>query len=561
LLLGAALSEIFALGVSSGSLLAGKLPYSDAFAYFDGVMRLLSGEKLSVWTSRRPVATSWLSFLAFLTRGNLRGAFAAMTLLNSAALVCAAGEVRKSMGNLPAWIAHVLLFFFYRTFLGAILSEQCGFFFGCMGFALLWRYVCADAAGRDFSFLAGLFLMTVGLIARAGAFFVLPALVLWRVLRRAPGAGNSRARALLASACAVVLVFGYNSALLRTSGYPEASFGNFAPTLYGLLHGGTWTQAYSDDPGLLEMPEIEGNRRIYELSFAKLRREPLSLLRGSLRAYRSFFLSPLGAYSFIVSPVALSYDFHNFAVAQKRGLSSLLSEFLGADVRQKFYFSAAFLWFLAASLLALSGVVRLLRGRAAYRGFVIMAGCGILLSVPFIPPWDAPLMRVYIATAPFFAILPAIALSGRGGPTERERPSGRGMEICSLLLCLAFMAFPFIIKLNSGRIVNGIPTPERNGEIVKIIEGSYLRPEERYIMDSFLAQNDLLADALGNDSLRMFKGLPQDAAIGVGYFPAERAISYVFWRNEPEIAPGRWIEVYPGDTDFLRELRPLNSRD
>jgi hypothetical protein len=37
------------------------------------------------------------------------------------------------------------------------------------------------------------------------------------------------------------------------------------------------------------------------MSFERLRAQPTSLIRGALRAYRSFFVSPLGAYSFVVS--------------------------------------------------------------------------------------------------------------------------------------------------------------------------------------------------------------------------------------------------------------------
>jgi hypothetical protein len=560
---GVILSELWKLGVSSGGMLAGCMPYSDSYAYLDGTLRFLNGEGLSIWTSRRPLATAWLSLSFFVTGENLKYALALITVLNSFALTCAVCEVRRHLGFLSGWLAHVLLFFCYRTFLGSTLSEQCGFFFGCMAFSMLWKTAFSDPKESQVRFLTGLFVLTIGLVARAGTFFALPAFVLWHSLRIGHGK-KMFLKVFLTSCCVIALVFGYNGILLRVAGYPEAAFGNFAPALYGLLHGGTWTQVYSDYPELESLPDIESNQRIYALSIARLREQPVSLLKGALRAYRSFFISPLGAYSFVVSPLALSLDFHDFAVAQKNGSKEVMMAFLASGMEQKYYAATAFLWFLLSSLLAFAGLIRLIMTKSRYRGLVISAGIGILLSVPFLPPWDVPLMRVYITTMPFFIILPCIALSGMNALDERIERHDRGLwlEACVLLLCAVVMVFPLVLQLNQGRILARIPKAEYGAEIAKIIPGTVVTRKDWGILENFTSSIDLIADALKNDQLREYGTISGDVALGMVYLPREKVTSYAYWDAASGMAAGEWVEVreWPDKEGlYLRRLEQLQQ--
>ncbi|MDR1885042.1 MAG: hypothetical protein LBQ56_02120 [Synergistaceae bacterium] len=513
---------------------------------------------MTVWTSRRPIATVWISLNMFLTGENLRYAMAAMTIFNSIAIVVSVRCVQRHLGGAPAWLANVLLFFYYRTFLGLALSEQVGFFFGCMAFPLLWN---AASGGRQprVSFFAGLLMLTIGLVARAGTFFVLPLLMLWYSFRL--GLRRSSVKILLASVCVVLLVFGYNRALLKTFGNPEAAFGNFAPTLYGLLHGGTWTQPYEDYPELLELPEIESNSRIYAMSVARLREAPMSLVKGALRAYASFFISPLGAYSFVVSPLALSLEFHDFAVAQKSGASEVVREFLGSDPVQIYYASSAFLWFLLSSFLALAGVIRLIMTRSSHKWFLISAGIGILLSVPFLPPWDAPLMRVYAASMPFFAILPCMALrpSG-GGDSGEETGRGYGLEFFSVAVCAVMIAFPLFMRLNQDRIRENIPSPAGQGsEVVKIIPGSVASPGDGRVLEKFFDDVDFIAEALKNERIKEFKDAEGSFALGVAYFPGTGSTRYAYWDAGADMPLGEWVLVEKvSDEENARMIRKLN---
>jgi hypothetical protein len=456
------------------------------------------------------------------------------------------------MGAPSAWLAHTLLFFYYRVFIGTTLSEHAGFFFGCIGFSLLWK--AAFRRGDVLSWCAGILAQTVGLVARAGTFFILPFLVVCDALK-SPSPKRWEFKRFLAAVLAVLLVFALNGAVLRAAGYPEAAFGNFAPTLYGLLHGGNWTQVYSDHPEVNALSDTDANRRIYELSFERLREQPLSLIKGAIRVYKSFFLSPVGAYSFVLSSTALSFDFHNLTVAQRGGLRELKDEFLSSEPWQIYYASAALLWFAAASMLALCGVIRLLIEKAWYRWFVLAAEFGILASVPFLPPWDAPLMRVYIASAPFFVILPTITLSKRAGrdTAAPSHSSGRLLEMCSALLFLGMTLFPIGAGLNSDKLKRRVPSPSEGLEAVKILDGGYVMSSETSVIERFMEQNELLSEALRDDRIRAFKKIPAGSSIGIGSFPDGSAY-YVYWSGSSGLKAGEWIEARSTGDSFLKEL-------
>ena len=68
------------------------------------------------------------------------------------------------------------LFMFYRRYIGTTLTEHLGITFGCLAFCLIWRGAVAARLGPV---LVGLFFLSLGLNARAGAFLILPAIACW----------------------------------------------------------------------------------------------------------------------------------------------------------------------------------------------------------------------------------------------------------------------------------------------------------------------------------------------------------------------------------------------
>ena len=71
-------------------------------------------------------------------------------------------------------------------------------------------------------------------------------------------------------------------------------------------------------------------------------------------------------------------------------------------------------WIVALNGLMIAGVLVLIRNRHNRLARLhIAAWTGILLSVPFVPPWDTDNMRAYAATMAFIVTLPLLGLSYR----------------------------------------------------------------------------------------------------------------------------------------------------
>jgi len=128
-----------------------------------------------------------------------------------------------------------ILFLFYRRFIGTTLTENLGLSLGAVGLAVLWR---GSRERQHARVLIGIFLLSLALNARAGAFFVLPLLVLWGMwLFR--GRSRLSLRFLVEGIGVVLLAFAINLLLLKVLA-PEGStaFSNFSYTFYGLVVGG-----------------------------------------------------------------------------------------------------------------------------------------------------------------------------------------------------------------------------------------------------------------------------------------------------------------------------------
>src|SRR5262249_5612110 len=144
------------------------------------------------------------------------------------------------------------------------------------------------------------FLLTVALMARAGAFFVLPALVL--ALPRA-FRGDRRwvrfgAGGVAGVAIAAALTEGVGRLLSDPTGGPTI-FSNVSYSLYGLVVGGKgWTQVQRDYPNATEGAEI------YSLAWQAFRANPMGIVRGSVRMWREYFRlrGPFHAFAFVTDP-------------------------------------------------------------------------------------------------------------------------------------------------------------------------------------------------------------------------------------------------------------------
>jgi hypothetical protein len=344
-----------------------------------------------------------------------------LTLITAVACYIAAREIQATHGAEVAVFVLIILFLFYRHHSGTVMSENLGLPLGALGFALMWR---GAAQKKRLLFWFGLFVTTLALNARAGAFFTLPILLLWSGWAFREEGRRFSLRVLFISAAFVFAAFAVNVILVRalasSTGVP---FANFSYTLYGLASGGkSWHYVFERYPELLSLPADEQSRIIYQKAFALIKSDPGRLIKGAFYNWSMLFSdSWYSAYSFVGGEKRIMRNITQWAVLALCALGLIR-------------------WFrkLDDPLMSLMGVSVL----------------GILVSVPFLPPTDAYRMRPYAVSMIIFGLLPALGLRSamerlKVPPTNQSdlgdaNPSAL-VVFTSLLVSIALLG-PLILK-------------------------------------------------------------------------------------------------------------------
>lgn len=456
------------------TFIGGLLPMQDAHAYYADAQRLLAGYPFSLVSSMRPLFPGLLATLLGVTGHNLQAALAILVLITAISCFLLAREVQQTHGSLPGLMTLGLLFFYYRTYIGATLTENLGLCLGAIGLAVVWH----GAQRRHVNaLLLGIFLLTLGLAARAGAFFVLPAIILWGawVFR---GQGRLSLRFLIGGTSAVLFGFLANSLLFKAVGTAEGmAFSNFAQVLYGQAVGGKgWTQVFRDHPELsgMNMYGAELNRRVYALALEAFLNNPSGLLIGAAKSWWDLLnIRTLGIFTFVSA--------------------------LGSDVPgDRLFAFAGRLVIYACCVLGIRHCYR--RRDDAVHSLLLAAIAGIVISAPFVPPIDGD-TRVYAATIPIIAtfagisILPGIEMLRNlihwpSGYTEKiSIGSDRVVIYFAAVLAVFVIAGPLITKSLSGvPHFSDTPCPfGREAVYVQVATGSFIRLMD----DSLVKQNRL----------------------------------------------------------------------
>lgn len=365
------LSRFWRSGLSDGMTVAGFLPSSDAINYYTAALNLLEGKDLANTTfiiaSWRPIFGGVLATFLGLTGQNLQITLAILVLINASACFIMGREVQRSFGIAPAVLMLTLVFLFYKPFIGQVMTEHWGIALGTIGLTVLLRGTLKE---HQKLCLLGIFLLTLALNARVGALFILPALILWGAWAFR-GTSLLSVRFFIAAFSVVLLGFILNSFLSKVASTPNAiSNANFFYTLYGLVVDGNWATIRADYPEIVKLAEPEKSHRVREIAMEAVRANPSGLVKGAIRAWQQFLFK-----DFIFSFVKSSRI--NF-------LLQLLSIF------------------------AIFNCYRL--RKQAIASLMLAMTIGILLSVPFVPPWDAG-TRPYAATIPLFCLFPALGLA------------------------------------------------------------------------------------------------------------------------------------------------------
>ncbi len=354
------------------SAFGGLFPYSDAKLYYDGALHVISEGDLDTWNMRRPINALLFSLRLTMAGQNLQVALLMQGGILGAACFFLGRTVSKDLGVPAGLFVVACLYGFSREYVSSTLSETLGVTLGTIATALLWR------AARDrieWMVVLGILIMTLGLNARAGAFFALPLLVMWvgfafrgdRIFAwRVAGLGSA----------AVVLGFVINSSVLWVYGNGMGiGHGNFAHTLYGLSSGTPdWTKIYADFPEARFLEEKSQNDFIYARAWDNISNRPSYLYKG-LEDGAKIFSSKLAMYT-------------NQVIA-------LPVEKIDNQIHQ---------------LMAIVGLIFLWRHRREpVVSIIFAANIGMLLSGPIVFPDGG--RRVLAVSYPFYFIFFALCLA------------------------------------------------------------------------------------------------------------------------------------------------------
>lgn len=423
LLFALTLEHKWVSGYSDNFLIGGLLPYKDAKNYYVGANFILRGIPLANagQATERPLFPGFFSTLLLFTGQNLKVSIAILVNLAGLALYYSSRRVFHSFGAMSASLYSTLLLFYIQPWVGYLMSEIFGFTMGCIAFSILW-YASQNFNWSDF--VIGSLALLIAISARAGAFLILPMLMLWMgwILR-----DKKRFSFQASIYTALLVVVGYlvvNVLYSRMIGIPGgSSFGNFSYALYGQVRGGTGWHSAIEELGTRN-PDI-----VYRAALQFFLEHPFSLLIAIVKSYRDFFLPgypnifPFDGYG---QPAWLIYT----------------------------------IWFVMMGLLFL-GLFRLIKDIRENTASLLLAGfVGMILSIPFLPPIDGG-SRFYASTVPFFFVIPVIALSKSrnwGQESSNKERSSRLLRYFSLAMIFFVLVMPIMIYSLSNK---SVPTAGR----------------------------------------------------------------------------------------------------
>jgi hypothetical protein len=369
---GFALSYLWNSGASEEPVVMGLFPYLDPSGYYSDALRILAGQLMENGGGR-PLFAGFLSMVLGITGNNLQISLAILVAITTISCYIAAREIGRNFGPAAAAFSMLLMFIYYRQFMGTTYSENLGLPLSALGLAFLLQ----GARLKNFLItLVGMFLTSFALNTRPGPFFVLPFLALWFAwVFRGSNTLRSWVRPFIIGCGAILLAFFFNYLMDRVLSTPNyAVFSRFPLTFYGLTVGGkNWNQVNIDHPELLKLTDPQLSQTIYAISFENIRSNPGRFINGLWKIGLDFFSVDSGAFTFIYGDTQIR---------------------------------------LGLFILGLFGL-GLLIARPKNIIHVMLLACflGIVLSAPFVPARDSNRMRTYAAVIPFIVIIPALCFS------------------------------------------------------------------------------------------------------------------------------------------------------
>jgi hypothetical protein len=430
--------DSFQLKLTNGTFMFGFVPWSDAEAYLPGGWQMLVDGTLNEWHQRRPINASVMELRLLLTGINLH----AFVLLNSAILgvatTYAAIEVNKHVGAIATALFVIVVFGYSQPYTPSFLSEVLGLALGLVAFGTLMR---SCRLGSVWLFAIGSAILSFALNARAGTYFVLPAVWLWGAIYLGK---TWRTRAIAGALGAIGLLSGFVYSLMMIklfgSGEMLTYNANFGDTFYGLARGGIgWHSAQDEHPELYSgVGAAERAAELFRLSFIEIAKYPLRFITVLLGEIREAFISLM------------------------RGPHPRLVD--GSSPPSVFA-----RMFFVLNLIGLFGILRYPFDRR--NALLLLVGLGFFASIPFI--WQDGGPRVLVATIPFLLMLmpiglriAALLLEGRGlqdvrhflsGTRSSDLASERAQLIAPATILVGLVLVPFVLGGSARGLGEDIP--------------------------------------------------------------------------------------------------------
>jgi hypothetical protein len=408
--------NLWTLGYEGRSaVFGGILPWSDSFGFLNDALRLTHGQLLEM-SAKRPIFPTTLAALLRLFGGDLRLALLTLSAFAAFAVAFATNTVWRTHGRRAALVVFAILMLSERHWAGVIQTEDIGLPLGLIGFALIWRATAAADTGparARWMVLAGLFAITIALMARAGAFFILPALAIWSALHLVPAqsSGSAKLSHLGWAFAAIVGGVVVHEVVLHAAA-SGMSFSDYPAIVFGLIHHKDFTLLLEMHPELQALTGAARAGAAWQIVIAEALAHPGLLILGMLRSVAELIYTPNGLFGFVWrnpdDMVLESGAAVRAALAQhgvlgpvylwvaERGLYSLVNALAMAVF--------ALAWVVAT----LAALVALFRREAdRYTTLLRWAIGGVLLSAPFTPPWITQAHQVETATLAFMAVMTA----------------------------------------------------------------------------------------------------------------------------------------------------------
>ncbi|MBD3320121.1 MAG: hypothetical protein GF350_03410 [Chitinivibrionales bacterium] len=254
--------------------ISGYIPYSDAGSYCAGAHHLVEFGTWDTWNSmRRPLPVGLYAVLLKVAGLNYQTTVFLAMILVAISIFYAAREMYKIFGFTSGVLMLVFCTLFYSRFNGTFLTEPFGLLFGNCAFVFLAKGVYLR---RKHSIVAGLFLSGLSQGVRAGAYCILPALIIYAAYSFRKNCKSVWQYAGLCLAI-VFLSLSLSPLLVRVIGTEGDGYqlSNFSYTLYGIAKGGEgWTQFYQDYPRSRQMPENEQSKLAARMAIKFIKEKP-----------------------------------------------------------------------------------------------------------------------------------------------------------------------------------------------------------------------------------------------------------------------------------------------